>query len=64
MDPHLSALQRAFQLARPGQFSNVDDMRKRLKQEGYDANAVFVGKSLKAQVTAVARLETNDAAKR
>jgi hypothetical protein len=33
MDLNLSALERAFQLARSGQVSNVEDIRKRLKQE-------------------------------
>jgi hypothetical protein len=47
MDLNLSALERAFQLARSGQVSNVEDIRKRLKQEGYDANAVYVGQTSK-----------------
>ena len=67
MDPNLSALERAFQLARSGQVSNVEDIRKRLKQEGYDANAVYIGPSLKAQLRDLikaARLETTGSAKR
>jgi hypothetical protein len=67
MDLNLSALERAFQLARSGQVSNVEDIRKRLKQEGYDANAVYVGQSLKTQLRDLikaAHLETTDAAKR
>ena len=67
MDPNLSALERAFQLARSGQVSNVEDIRKRLKQEGYDANAVYVGQSLKTQLRDLieaGHLETTDAAKR
>jgi hypothetical protein len=44
MDSNLSALERAFQLAKSGQFSNVENIRKRLKQEGYVANVMFVGK--------------------
>jgi hypothetical protein len=66
MDSNLSALERAFQLARSGQVSNVEDIRKRLKHEGYDANAVFVGKSLKTQLRDLikaAHLESTDAAK-
>ena len=50
MDPNLSALERAFQLARSGQVSNVEDIRKRLKQEGYDSRAVDVGRSLQSQL--------------
>jgi hypothetical protein len=67
MDLNLSALERAFQLARSGQVSNVEDIRKRLKQEGYDANAVYVGQSLKTQLRDLikaAHLETTETAKR
>jgi hypothetical protein len=67
MDPNLSALERAFQLARSGRVSNVEEIRKRLKQEGYDANAVFVGRSLKTQLRDLIKavhLETTDAVKR
>ena len=50
MDPNRSALERAFQLARSGQVSNVEDISKRLKQEGYDARDMFVGPSLRSQL--------------
>jgi len=36
MDPKVSALERAFQLARSGQTASIDDIRKRLKREGYE----------------------------
>jgi hypothetical protein len=50
MDRRVSPLERAFQLARSGQVSKLDDLRKTLKQEGYDADALYVGKSLKKQL--------------
>jgi hypothetical protein len=67
MDPNLSALERAFQLARSGQVSNVEDIRKRLKQEGYDANAVYAGQSLNTQLRDLIKatnLETTNSAHR
>jgi hypothetical protein len=50
MDPKVSALERAFQLAKSGQVSNVEDIRTRLKREGYDAREDLVGRSLKSQL--------------
>ena len=50
MDPKTSALERAFQLAKSGQVSKVDDIKPRLKREGYDANDVFLGQSLRVQL--------------
>jgi len=67
MDRDVTALERAFQLAKSGKVSNLDDIRKTLKQEGYDANVVQDGPSLKAQLRNLikaAHLETTDPAKR
>ena len=67
MDPNLSALERAFQLARSGQVSNVHDIRKRLKQEGYDARVVDAGRSLQSQLRElikVAHLDPGGSTKR
>jgi hypothetical protein len=50
MDRDVAAWERAFQLAKSGKVSNLDDIRKTLKQEGYDANVVQDGASLKAQL--------------
>ena len=33
MDPKISALERAFQLAQSGQVASIDDIKKRLKRE-------------------------------
>jgi hypothetical protein len=35
LNPHLSLLERAFELARSGHFAKVPDVTKQLKQEGY-----------------------------
>ena len=51
MDPRVSAVERAFQLARAGRLANVDDIKERLKQEGYDVSSrAFDGPSLRSQL--------------
>ena len=39
----MTALERAFQLARSGHMATIEDIKKRLKQEGYDQRAVADG---------------------
>ena len=52
----MTALERAFQLARSGHMATVDDIRKRLKQEGYDERAVADGgRSLTTQLRGLIR---------
>jgi hypothetical protein len=46
----VSALERAFQLARSGQVSTIEDIRKVLRQEGYEASHMCVGPSLRLQL--------------
>jgi hypothetical protein len=43
MDSKVTALERAFQLARSGRMATVEDIKKRLKQEGYDERVVADG---------------------
>jgi hypothetical protein len=50
VDHQISALERAFQIARSGRATNVDDIRKQLKEEGYDQRALDGGPSLKSQL--------------
>ena len=50
MDPNRSALERAFQLARSGRLATVDDIKKQLKQEGYDVSSAYSGPSLRSQL--------------
>ena len=45
MNPNVSALERAFQLARSGRLVGIQDVRAQLKREGYDDRAVE-GRSL------------------
>jgi len=40
MDSKVTALERAFQLARSGKMATIEDIKKRLKQEGYDERVV------------------------
>jgi hypothetical protein len=65
--PNVSALERAFQLAKSGQVLNVADIRTTLKREGYDAQADLVGRSLKSQLKDLiraARLDSSGPPKR
>jgi hypothetical protein len=43
MDSNISALQRAFQMARSGEVTMIADIRKKLKREGYDQAVVDGG---------------------
>ncbi len=61
MDPNVTTLERAFQLARSGQCSTVDDIKQRLKAEGYPL-AQLTGYALNKQLLALMR-EAQDGAK-
>jgi hypothetical protein len=41
MDHNTTPLERAFQLAKSGDCNSVEDLKKRLKAEGYPTNQVF-----------------------
>jgi hypothetical protein len=64
VNPNLSIIERAFQLAKSGQVSNVDDLRARLKQEGYDPRGDFVGRSLKSQLRDLIKTAQSDPARK
>ncbi len=49
MDQHSSALERAFQLAKSGEFPSVHHIKQRLAKEGYSAEQVN-GPKLLAQL--------------
>jgi hypothetical protein len=49
MDPNVSALERAFQLADSGQVANVHDLKRQMDREGYDSYVVR-GPMLEAQL--------------
>jgi hypothetical protein len=50
VDGKVSALERAFQLAKSGRLATVDDIKRQLKQEGYDVSSVDSGPSLRSQL--------------
>jgi hypothetical protein len=52
MDPSITELERAFQLAKSGDCRTVDEIRKKLSQEGYYATQV-TGKVLLRQLQAI-----------
>jgi hypothetical protein len=49
MDPHITTLERAFQLAMSGQCRSVDEIKRKLNSEGYSA-AQVTGKGLLSQL--------------
>jgi hypothetical protein len=56
MQSGVSVTERAFQLARSGSVSTVDDIRRALNREGYQANELH-GTALYRQLRAVIRAE-------
>ena len=49
MDHRLTAVEKAFELARSTYCPSVDYLKKRLKSEGYDTSQIY-GKALKRQL--------------
>jgi len=49
MDPKVSALERAFQLASSGRVATVHDLKRQMDREGYDPYVVR-GPMLKSQL--------------
>ena len=45
-----SVLERAFELAKSGECANLTDLRRRLRQEGYQPRDLF-GRTLKVQLS-------------
>jgi hypothetical protein len=54
MNPTVTALERAFTLAKSGECTSVRDIRKRLIREGYSATAI-TGPTLLKQLLALIR---------
>lgn len=52
MDQHKSALERAFELAKSGQFSTFSDLKRAVTREGY-LQAQLEGPSLARQLSAL-----------
>jgi hypothetical protein len=50
MDPKVSALERAFQLAKSGRVFSLAEIRAKLKCEGYDQTVLDSGRSLTSQL--------------
>ena len=61
MEPNVTALERAFELARSGQSCRIDDLRRQLQSEGYDIKIVF-GRELLRQLREAMKAQRHDAA--
>ena len=58
MDHNITAVERAFQLAKSGVCFSVDDLKKRLGSEGY-ATTDIVGGSIRKQLSALIEAARN-----
>jgi hypothetical protein len=52
MSPHKTTLERAFELARSGEFGHLQEITHRLRAERYDLNQMF-GRQLTAQLRSI-----------
>jgi hypothetical protein len=52
MEPNISPLERAFELARSGECRSIEAIRKRLAREGYSTTQLY-GRALLAQLKAL-----------
>ena len=55
-----STVERAFELARTGSFKSVDEIRKKLKVEGFDRINAHLRGSLSKQLLAAIRAAASD----
>lgn len=60
MEANVSALERAFRLARSGQVTDVKDIKAQLKREGYDLGQI-TGTVLIRQLQRVIKAARNNA---
>lgn len=57
-DPPKSVIERAFDLARSGEYSTIDQIRQRLDVEGYfDAREYLAGRTIRIQLLALLHKE-------
>jgi hypothetical protein len=54
MQPHVTPLERAFELAKSGRMATIDDIKKSLKREGYSTDQL-TGRGLSKQLSALIR---------
>ena len=63
MNPYKTALERAFEIARSGEYPTVDLIIRRLNKEGYNGNQV-IGRVLVKQLDTLIREADNERARR
>ena len=59
MDHKVTALERAFELARPGKVSTIAEIKRSLERDGYSANQVD-GPFLRRQLMGLIRARRQD----
>ncbi len=60
MDPTITAVERAFQLAKSSTCSSVSDIKRRLAAEGYSASQIS-GRTLAKQLVALIKARPDQA---
>jgi hypothetical protein len=60
MDHRITALERAFQLAKSGGVVGISDIKARLRREGYDERAVDGGPSLTSQLRGIIKIARSE----
>jgi hypothetical protein len=55
MEPNVTAMERAFQLARSGSHASVESISQRLRREGYSV-AQITGRTLRKQLQALIKI--------
>ena len=63
MEPNVSAVERAFQLAKTGRYPTVQDIKQHLKKEGYLPHYIE-GRTLSRQLREIIRDSDRSAAMR
>jgi hypothetical protein len=61
MDPAITAIERAFQLAKSSSCSTVSDIKRRLASEGYSASQIS-GRTLARQLVALIKARPPESA--
>ncbi len=58
MDPRITPVERAFQLASSGKYASISAIKRRLSDEGYSADQIY-GRSLTKQLNALIHAARN-----
>ena len=63
MEANVTPLERAFQLAKSGQYESVEAIKQQLRQEGYSSHQIE-GRTLVRQLASIIKATSKDATRR